>query len=130
RRPNNGWREGQNPTSSHGCPTGFGWVSPRSGIGRCDRRVVLQILPKTLRHRGRSKTIHRERAQIHSDQYGQACAAVLAENAKPKLGREPKDIKIAIIHEDGPYWVSSPGDGAIRQGAGLVHLLHDAFVHA
>ena len=29
----------------------------------------------------------------------------LAENAKAKLGKEPKDVKVAIIHEDGPYGV-------------------------
>ncbi len=45
------------------------------------------------------------RGQIHSDQYGQAAASFLAENAKPKLGVEPKDLKLAIIHEDGPYGV-------------------------
>jgi branched-chain amino acid transport system substrate-binding protein len=45
------------------------------------------------------------RAQIHSDQYGQASAGFLADNAKAKLGAEPKDIKVAIIHEDGPYGV-------------------------
>src|SRR3977135_3951869 len=45
------------------------------------------------------------RAQIHSDQYGQAFAGFLAEHAKAKLGMEPKDIKIALIHEDGPYGV-------------------------
>src|SRR4029077_4491781 len=39
------------------------------------------------------------RAQIHSDQYGQAFAGFLAEHAKAKLGIEPKDVKIAIIHE-------------------------------
>ena len=45
------------------------------------------------------------RAQIHSDQYGQAFASFLAENAKAKLGVEPKEVKVAIIHEDGPYGV-------------------------
>ena len=45
------------------------------------------------------------RGQIHSDQYGQAAASFLAENAKAKLGVEPKDVKLAIIHEDGPYGV-------------------------
>jgi branched-chain amino acid transport system substrate-binding protein len=45
------------------------------------------------------------RGQIHSDQYGQAFANFLAENAKPKLGLEPRDVKIAIVHEDGPYGV-------------------------
>jgi branched-chain amino acid transport system substrate-binding protein len=45
------------------------------------------------------------RAQIHSDQYGQAFGGFLAEHAKAKLGMEPKDVKVALIHEDGPYGV-------------------------
>jgi len=45
------------------------------------------------------------RGQIHSDQYGQAFAGFLVDNAKGKLGKEPKDIKVAVIHEDGPYGV-------------------------
>jgi branched-chain amino acid transport system substrate-binding protein len=45
------------------------------------------------------------RAQIHSDQYGEAFAAFVAENAKAKLGVEPNNVKVAIIHEDGPYGV-------------------------
>src|ERR1700694_1866640 len=43
------------------------------------------------------------RAQIHSDQYGEAGASFLAENAKAKLGADPKDLKVAVIYEDGPY---------------------------
>jgi branched-chain amino acid transport system substrate-binding protein len=45
------------------------------------------------------------RAQVHSDQYGEASCKFLAENAKAKLGKEPKDLKVAVIHEDGPYGV-------------------------
>lgn len=45
------------------------------------------------------------RAQIHSDQYGQALAGFLSENAKAKLGNDPQNVKLAIIHEDGPYGV-------------------------
>ncbi len=44
------------------------------------------------------------RATIHSDQYGDATCSYIAENAK-KFGKAPKDIKVAIIHEDGPYGV-------------------------
>ena len=29
----------------------------------------------------------------------------IAEHAKAKLGMEPKDVKVALIHEDGPYGV-------------------------
>ena len=47
------------------------------------------------------------RPTIHSDQYGQASCIFLAENAKEKLGKEPKDVKVAIINEDGPYGSAS-----------------------
>src|ERR1700693_5723080 len=60
------------------------------------------------------------RAQIHSDQYGQAFAGFLAEHAKAKLGVEPKDVKIAIIHEDGPYGVGvADADAAYAQKGGI-----------
>jgi len=44
------------------------------------------------------------RPTIHSDQYGDASCSFIAENAK-KFGKDVKDIKVAIIHEDGPYGV-------------------------
>jgi branched-chain amino acid transport system substrate-binding protein len=43
------------------------------------------------------------RPTVHSDQYGQASCIFIAENAKAKLGKDPKDVKVAIINEDGPY---------------------------
>jgi branched-chain amino acid transport system substrate-binding protein len=43
------------------------------------------------------------RAQSHSDQAGEASCQFLAEIAKPKFKKDVKDIKVAIIHEDGPY---------------------------
>jgi branched-chain amino acid transport system substrate-binding protein len=43
------------------------------------------------------------RAQVHSDQFGEASCTFLAENAKTKLGKDVKDLKVAIIYEDGPY---------------------------
>jgi branched-chain amino acid transport system substrate-binding protein len=45
------------------------------------------------------------RAQVHSDQFGEASCTFVAENAKSKLKKEVKDVKVAIIHEDGPYGV-------------------------
>jgi branched-chain amino acid transport system substrate-binding protein len=45
------------------------------------------------------------RPTIHSDQYGDASCSFIKDWAKPKLNKEPKDIKVAIIHEDGPYGV-------------------------
>ena len=58
------------------------------------------------------------RGQIHSDQYGEAFATFIAENAKAKLGAEPGNVKVAIIHEDGPYGVGvaeAPSGSARRR---------------
>src|SRR6188474_2562680 len=43
------------------------------------------------------------RPQVHSDQFGEASCSFIAENAKEKLGMDPKKVKVAIIYEDGPY---------------------------
>lgn len=43
------------------------------------------------------------RPQVHSDQFGFASCTFVAENAKAKLGKDAKDVRIAIIYEDGPY---------------------------
>ncbi len=43
------------------------------------------------------------RSQVHSDQFGEASCQFVFDNAKAKLKKEPKDVKVAIIHEDGPY---------------------------
>ena len=45
------------------------------------------------------------RPQVHSDQFGEASCVFIAENAKSRLKKDVKDIKVAIIHEDGPYGV-------------------------
>jgi branched-chain amino acid transport system substrate-binding protein len=68
------------------------------------------------------------RGQIHSDQYGEAFAAFIAENAKAKLGKEAKDVKVAIIHEDGPYGVGV-ADASDRFGKekGLQIVMHEGY---
>jgi branched-chain amino acid transport system substrate-binding protein len=45
------------------------------------------------------------RPQVHSDQFGEASCVFVSENAKSRLNKDIKDIKVAIIHEDGPYGV-------------------------
>jgi branched-chain amino acid transport system substrate-binding protein len=68
------------------------------------------------------------RAQIHSDQYGQAFAGFLTEHAKTKLGIEPKDVKVAIIHEDGPYGVGvAAADEAYSKQGGLQVVLKEGY---
>ena len=68
------------------------------------------------------------RAQIHSDQYGQAFAGFLAEHAHDKLGMDPKDLKVALIHEDGPYGVGvAAADEAYSKQAGLQVVLKEGY---
>src|SRR5499427_2597730 len=68
------------------------------------------------------------RAQIHSDQYGQALASFLTEHAKEKLGIDPKDVKVALIHEDGPYGVGvAAADEAYAKQAGLQVALKEGY---
>ncbi|MDD1531643.1 ABC transporter ATP-binding protein [Bradyrhizobium sp. WBOS7] len=68
------------------------------------------------------------RAQIHSDQYGQAFAAFLTEHAKAKLGMEAKDVKVALIHEDGPYGVGvAAADEAYAKEAGIQVVLREGY---
>lgn len=57
------------------------------------------------------------RAQVHSDQMGEASCRFLGENSKTKLGKELKDLKVAIIYEDGPYGagVASGNDSVCKQ---------------
>jgi branched-chain amino acid transport system substrate-binding protein len=43
------------------------------------------------------------RAQTHTDQFGEASCTFLKENAKSRLKKDPKDLRVAIIYEDGPY---------------------------
>jgi branched-chain amino acid transport system substrate-binding protein len=46
---------------------------------------------------------HVFRAQVHSDQFGEASCQFIAENSKVKMGKAPNQVKVAIIYEDGPY---------------------------
>src|SRR3989440_6806180 len=45
------------------------------------------------------------RPQAHSDQFGAWSCDYINYYAKSKFGVEPKSLRIAIIHEDGPYGV-------------------------
>ncbi|MBM3568277.1 MAG: ABC transporter ATP-binding protein [Alphaproteobacteria bacterium] len=63
------------------------------------------------------------RPQVHSDQFGEASTTFIAENAKAKLGMDAKDVKVAIIYEDGPYGTgvaSSNESGAKARGLQIV----------
>ncbi|MBI1779410.1 MAG: ABC transporter substrate-binding protein [Proteobacteria bacterium] len=68
------------------------------------------------------------RAQIHSDQYGEAGVGFIADNAKAKLGMEVKDVKVAIIYEDGPYGTGvADADEANCKAKGMQIALKEAY---
>ena len=63
------------------------------------------------------------RTQPSGRQFGLMSADFVAQNAKAKLGKEPKDLRVAIIHEDGAYGVDvSKGneEGAKKAGFNVV----------
>ncbi|MCM5570036.1 ABC transporter substrate-binding protein [Burkholderiaceae bacterium FT117] len=68
------------------------------------------------------------RAQVHSDQFGEASCRFLAENAKSKLGKEVKDLKVAIIYEDGPYGAGvASGNEATCKELGMQIALKEGY---
>jgi len=71
------------------------------------------------------------RAQVHSDQFGEASCKFLAEVAKPKLQKEVKDLKVAIIHEDGPYGVGvAEGNETVCKQLGMQVVLKEGYAAA
>jgi branched-chain amino acid transport system substrate-binding protein len=64
------------------------------------------------------------RPTIHSDQYGDASCSFLKDWSKAKLNKEPKDLKVAIIHEDGPYGVGVASSSEARCKEFGIQIVH------
>ena len=63
------------------------------------------------------------RPQPNGRQFGLMSTDFIAQHAKSKFGKEPKDLRVAIIHEDGAYGVDvSRGneEGAKKAGFNIV----------
>ncbi len=68
------------------------------------------------------------RPQVHSDQFGAASCAFLNENAKAKLKKDPKGLKVAIIYEDGPYGVGvAQGNEEVCKKYGMDIVLKEGY---
>lgn len=68
------------------------------------------------------------RAQVHSDQFGEASCTFLNEQAKAKLGKDPKDLKVAVIYEDGPYGSGvAAGNESACKGYGMQVVLKEGY---
>src|ERR1700709_289125 len=67
------------------------------------------------------------RPQAAGDQYGMMTTDFIAQNSVAKFGKEPKDLRVAIIHEDGAYGVDvSKGNEAGAKKAGFNVVLKEA----
>jgi len=68
------------------------------------------------------------RPQASGDQFGMMTMDFIAQNAKEKFGKEPKDLRVAIIHEDGAYGVDvSKGNEAGAKKAGFNVVLKEGY---
>src|SRR6059036_3881007 len=68
------------------------------------------------------------RAQPSGSQFGLMTMDFINQNAKEKLGKEPKDLRVAIIHEDGAYGVDvSKGNEAGAKKAGFNIVLKEGY---
>src|SRR5580700_1914922 len=63
------------------------------------------------------------RPQPYGAQWGLTSAARVAAYSKAQLGKDPKDLRVAIIHEDGPYGTDvakGSAEGAKEGGLNVV----------
>jgi branched-chain amino acid transport system substrate-binding protein len=68
------------------------------------------------------------RAQPSGRQFGLMSTDFIAQNAKAKFGKEPKDLRVAIIHEDGAYGVDvSKGNEEGSKKAGFNIVLKEGY---
>jgi hypothetical protein len=68
------------------------------------------------------------RPQASGDQFGQMTMDFIAGNAQSKFGKEPKDMRVAIIHEDGSYGVDvSKGNEAGAKKAGFNVVMKEGY---
>ena len=68
------------------------------------------------------------RAQVHSDQFGAASCSFLNEQSKAKLNKAPKDLRVAIIYEDGPYGAGvAAGNEEVCKSYGMNLVLKEGY---
>src|SRR5947209_5531588 len=68
------------------------------------------------------------RPQASGDQFGLMTMDFIAQNSKEKFGKDPKDLRVAIIHEDGAYGVDvSKGNEAGAKKAGFNVVMKEGY---
>ncbi len=68
------------------------------------------------------------RPQVSGNLYGVQATDMIAEYAKSKFGKDPKDLRVAIVHEDGAYGVDvAKGDEAGSKKHGFKVVLNEGY---
>lgn len=68
------------------------------------------------------------RPQPYGTQWGLASTEMVAAYAKEQLGKDPKDLRVAIIHEDGPYGTDvAKGNTMGSQKAGFKVVVNEGY---
>src|SRR5438874_12245023 len=68
------------------------------------------------------------RPQASGDQFGMMTMDFIAQNAQSKFGKDSKDLRVAIIHEDGAYGVDvAKGNVAGAKKAGFNLVLKEGY---
>ncbi|MBV8393962.1 MAG: ABC transporter substrate-binding protein, partial [Alphaproteobacteria bacterium] len=68
------------------------------------------------------------RPQASGQQYGQSTTGMVAAIAKSNFGKDPKDMRVAIIHEDGSYGVDvGKGNVAGAKKAGMNIVMDEGY---
>jgi ABC-type branched-subunit amino acid transport system substrate-binding protein len=68
------------------------------------------------------------RPQVSGNLYGVQATDMIAEYAKSKFGKDPKDLRVAIVHEDGAYGVDvGKGDEAGSKKHGFKVVLNEGY---
>jgi ABC-type branched-subunit amino acid transport system substrate-binding protein len=68
------------------------------------------------------------RPQASGDQFGSMTMDSIAQNSQSKLGKDPKDLRVAIIHEDGAYGVDvAKGNEAGAKKAGFNVVMKEGY---
>jgi ABC-type branched-subunit amino acid transport system substrate-binding protein len=68
------------------------------------------------------------RPQPSGDQFGLMTMDFIAQNSLSKFGKEPKDLRVAIIHEDGAYGVDvAKGNEAGARKAGFNVVMKEGY---
>src|SRR5208282_2487752 len=68
------------------------------------------------------------RPQPYGTQWGLASTDMLTNYSKAQLGKDPRDLRVAIIHEDGPYGVDvAKGNEEGAKKGGLTVVLDEGY---